>query len=84
MCGIDIKAQRDMMAEAIDVILPLLRGEEVTHKGSWFTLERAQTHLRPYTQPYPEIAVASAVHPLGRHAGRQARFRHALRGRIAE
>jgi limonene 1,2-monooxygenase len=65
MLGIDIKAQRDMMVEALEVILPLLRGEEVSKKGSWFTLERARTHLRPYTWPHPEVAVASAITPSG-------------------
>src|SRR5579862_1630797 len=44
MLGIDIKAQREMMVEALEVILPLLRGEEVTHRGSWFTLHRARVH----------------------------------------
>jgi limonene 1,2-monooxygenase len=65
MLGIDIKRQREMMVEAIDVILPLLRGEEVTLKNNWFNLNRARAHLLPYTKPYPEIAVASAVTPSG-------------------
>ena len=65
MLGIDIKAQREMMVEALEVLLPLLRGEEVTHKGSWFTLQRARVHFLPYTQPHPEIAVASAITPSG-------------------
>lgn len=65
MQGIDIPSQRDMMVEAIEVILPLLRGEEVTHQGSWFTLNKARVHLRPYTYPHPEIAVASAITPSG-------------------
>ena len=65
MVGVEIKAQRDMMVEALEVILPLLRGEEVTHKGSWFTLDRARTHLRPYSWPHPEVAVASAITPAG-------------------
>jgi limonene 1,2-monooxygenase len=65
MLGIDIKSQRDMMVEALEVILPLLRGEEVTHKSSWFNLNRARTHLRPYTHPHPEVAVASAITPSG-------------------
>src|SRR5580658_5055114 len=50
MLGVDIKSQRDMMVEALEVILKLLRGEEVTHKASWFNLNRARTHLLPYTQ----------------------------------
>jgi limonene 1,2-monooxygenase len=65
MLGIDLKHQRDMLVEALGIILPLLRGEEVTAKGSWYNLVRARAHLRPYTQPYPEIAVASAVSPSG-------------------
>jgi limonene 1,2-monooxygenase len=65
MLGIDIKSQRDMMVEALEVILPLLRGEEVTHKSSWFTLSRARAHLLPYTHPHPEVAVASAITPSG-------------------
>jgi limonene 1,2-monooxygenase len=65
MLGIDIASQRDRMVEALEVILPLLRGEEVTHQGSWFTLNKARVHLRPYTHPHPEIAVASAITPSG-------------------
>ena len=65
MLGIDIKSQRDMMVEALEVILPLLRGEEVTHKSSWFNLNRARAHLLPYTYPHPEVAVASAITPSG-------------------
>jgi limonene 1,2-monooxygenase len=45
--------------------VPLLSGEEVTHKTSWYTLDRARTHLLPYTRPHPEIAVASAITPSG-------------------
>jgi limonene 1,2-monooxygenase len=65
MLGVDIKSQRDMMVEALEVILPLLRGEEVTHEASWFTLNRAKVHLLPYTWPHPEVAVASAITPSG-------------------
>ena len=65
MLGIDIKSQRDKMIEALAVILPLLRGEEVTANGSWFTLNRARVHLMPYQNPHPEIVVASAITPSG-------------------
>ncbi len=40
MMGIDISKQRDMMDEALDVLVPLLRGETVTRKTDWFTLEQ--------------------------------------------
>jgi len=65
MLGVDIKRQREMMVEAIEVILPLLRGEEVTAKTDWFTLNRARAHLLPYSKPYPEVVVASAITPSG-------------------
>jgi limonene 1,2-monooxygenase len=65
MLGVEIKSQRDMMVEALEVILKLLRGEEVTYKASWFNLNRARTHLLPYTYPHPEVAVASAITPSG-------------------
>ncbi len=65
MLGVDIKSQRDMMVEALEVILQLLRGEEVTHKSAWFNLNRARVHILPYTQPHPEVTVASAITPSG-------------------
>jgi limonene 1,2-monooxygenase len=65
MLGIDPNTQRDRMAEALDVILRLFRGEIVTEKTDWYTLVNARAHLLPYTKPYPEVAVVSAVTPSG-------------------
>lgn len=65
MMGIDIKSLRDKLAEAVEVMIPLLRGEEVTAKTDWYTLDKARTHLLPYTKPHPEVAVASAITPSG-------------------
>jgi limonene 1,2-monooxygenase len=65
MLGIDPMVQRDRMAEGIDVILRLFRGETVTEKTDWYTLVGAKLHLPPYTKPYPETAVVSAVTPSG-------------------
>ncbi len=71
MLGIDPATQRDRMAEGIELILRLFRGETVTARSDWFTLENARVHLLPYTRPYPEVAVASSVTPSGgRLAGR--------------
>ena len=53
------------MAEALDVILRLFRGEIVTEKTEWYTFVNARAHLLPYTKPYPEVAVVSAVTPSG-------------------
>lgn len=63
--GIDPKTQRDRMAQSLDVILRLLDGEQVTEKTDWYNLTGARAHLLPYTQPRPEIAVASAATPSG-------------------
>ena len=65
MVGVEIKSLREKLSEVAEVIIPLLRGEEVTHETSWFKLNKARTHLRPYSHPYPEIAVASAITPSG-------------------
>jgi limonene 1,2-monooxygenase len=65
MLGIDPLAQRDMMDEALDVIVPLLRGEAVTRKTDWFTLVDARLQLPPYTRPHMEMAVAAMVSPSG-------------------
>lgn len=68
MMGINPVDQRDMMLEAIGVLVPLLRGERVTHKASWFELKEAQLQLMPYTRPMVEMAVASQVSPAGARA----------------
>jgi limonene 1,2-monooxygenase len=65
MMGIDPMTQRDRMAEALDAILRLFRGEIVTEKTDWYTMEGARLHLLPYTKPHPEVAVVSAVTPSG-------------------
>jgi limonene 1,2-monooxygenase len=65
MLGIDPMTQRDRMAEGLDVILRLFKGEIVTEKTDWYTLVNARLHLPPYTKPHPEVAVVSAVTPSG-------------------
>ncbi len=71
MMGIEPEVTRDRMEQSLDVILRLLAGEVVTETTDWYTLREARTHLHPYTRPYPEVCVASAVTPSGgRLAGR--------------
>jgi len=65
MMGIEVAKQRDMMDEALDVLVPLLRGETVTAKTSWFELNNARLQMTPYSRPGVEIAVASQVSPTG-------------------
>ncbi len=68
MMGIEVAKQRDMMDEAIGVLVPLLRGETVSHRAEWFTLNEARLQLPPYTRPHVEICVASQVSPAGARA----------------
>ena len=72
MMGIEVARQRDMMEEALEAILLLLRSDEpVNYQTDWFTLRDARLQLRPYTQPHLEVAVAAQVSPAGpRAAGR--------------
>lgn len=71
MMGIPPAAQRDRMDEALDCLVRLMRGEEVTHKSDWFELNQARLQMTPYSRPSVEMAVASQVSPTGaRAAGR--------------
>ena len=68
MLGIDVARIRDMMTEALDVIVPLLDGETVSRKTDWFELREARLQLAPFTRPRVELAVPSVVSPSGPRA----------------
>jgi limonene 1,2-monooxygenase len=72
MMGIEVARQRDMMEEALEAILLLLRSDEpVNYETDWFCLRDARLQLRPYQRPHFEVAVAAQVSPSGpRAAGR--------------
>ena len=75
MLGIDAMTQRRRMDEALDAIMALLRCEEpVTMKTDWFEMREARLHLRPYSDPHFDIAVASTMTP----AAPQAAGKHGL------
>jgi hypothetical protein len=63
---------RELLEDATDVIVRLLRGDDpVTFENHRWTLKDARLHLRPYTHPHPEIAIAAVASPAGpRLAGR--------------
>ena len=63
--GIDPANQRRNMNEALDVIMPLVRGETVTAKIDWFEMREARIQLPCYTRPHIEMAVACARSPSG-------------------
>lgn len=68
MMGIDTDRQREMMDEALGVLVPLLRGEVVDHESDWFTLKDARLQLRSFREEGIEMAVASQVSPAGARA----------------
>jgi len=61
---IDPMTQRDRQDEAIGVIRRLMKGERVTHKSEWFTLNDAALQLLPLQEDMP-FAVASQISPSG-------------------
>jgi limonene 1,2-monooxygenase len=63
--GIDPAEQRRHMNEALDVIVPLLRGETVTKRTDWFNLVEARLQVPSYSRPTMELAVAAARSPSG-------------------
>src|SRR6188474_1674736 len=62
--GIDPMTQRDRQDEAIDIIRRLFRGERVTQKSEWYTLQDAGLQLLPLQEEMP-FAVASQISPSG-------------------
>jgi limonene 1,2-monooxygenase len=68
LMGIPVAKQRDRMDEALDVIVPLLRGEQVTHVSDWFELHEARLQMTPWSRPSVEICTASQVSPTGARA----------------
>jgi limonene 1,2-monooxygenase len=69
MLGIDPDEQRRMMEESFHVIMALFRGEVVTAKTDWFTINEGRLQLRPYSNF--DVAVAASISPSGpKAAGR--------------
>jgi limonene 1,2-monooxygenase len=62
--GIDPMLLRDRQDEAIGVIRRLMRGERLTIRSDWFTLQDAALQLLPLQEDMP-FAVASQISPSG-------------------
>lgn len=65
MLGVDPARQRDMMAEALEAILPLLRGDTVTMRTGWFDPHEARVQLMPFAARGIEVGFASVFSPTG-------------------
>jgi limonene 1,2-monooxygenase len=62
--GIDPMSQRDRQDEAIGIIRRLFRGERVTEKSEWFTMQDAALQILPLQEDMPFV-VASMISPSG-------------------
>jgi len=62
--GVDPMLLRDRQDEAIGIIRRLFRGERITVKSDWFTLQDAALQLLPLQEDMP-FAVASQISPSG-------------------
>ena len=72
MLGIEVDEQRRMMEESFDVIMALFRGEVVTAKTDWFTVDEGRLQMRPYSQlRHRRRRVDLAVGPEARRAPRR-------------
>lgn len=65
MLGLSPETLRPRMTEALDAIVPLLRGEVVTKKTDWYDLVEARLSPGCFTQPMIEMAVTNVFSPAG-------------------
>lgn len=65
MFGLRPADLRTRMEEALDAIMPLLRGETVSMKTEWFELHGARLSVGCYTRPFIETAITSVRSPAG-------------------
>jgi len=72
MIGLNPTDTRELLDQNLEIIMHLLRSEEpITVETATHKLFDARLHLRPYTQPHFDMAVAAVASPTGpRLAGR--------------
>ncbi|HEY0816956.1 MAG TPA: LLM class flavin-dependent oxidoreductase [Pseudonocardia sp.] len=72
MIGLNPTDTRELLDENLDIVMRLLRSDEpVTAKTRTHNLIDARLHLRPYSDPLFDVAVAAVASPTGpRLAGR--------------
>ena len=69
MLGLDPTRQREMMDEAMSLIIRLFTEDEpISYESDWIKLVDARLHFKPYQRPYPPMYVASQFSPAGPQA----------------
>ncbi|MEO6879907.1 MAG: LLM class flavin-dependent oxidoreductase [Mycobacteriaceae bacterium] len=65
MIGLNPTDTRELLAENLDIVLRLLRGETVTAQTRTHNLVDARLQLRPYSEPLFDVTVAAVASPTG-------------------
>src|SRR6267154_2081335 len=66
MIGVPQSETRELLEQSLDVIMRLLAGDEpVTFKNHRWDQRDARLHLRPYSNPLFDVAVAAVASPTG-------------------
>ena len=66
MVGLDQSQTRSLLSDGVDVIIQLLRSDDpVTFRNERWDLREARLHLRPYSNPVFDVAVAAVASPAG-------------------
>src|SRR4029077_3842359 len=66
MIGVKQADTRRLLEDSLGIIMRLLKGEEpVTFKDERWDLTDARLHLRPYSNPLFDVAVAAVASPTG-------------------
>ena len=66
MVGLDQNQTRELLAQGADIIMRLLRDDEpITFKNDRWDIRDARLHLRPYSNPLFDVAVAAVASPAG-------------------
>ncbi|MFI5041065.1 MAG: LLM class flavin-dependent oxidoreductase [Acidimicrobiales bacterium] len=66
MVGLDQHQTRDLLAEGVDIIMRLLTTDDpVTFRNDRWDLRDARLHLRPWSNPLFDVAVAAVASPAG-------------------
>ena len=66
MIGLSQAQTRGLLEESLDIIMRLLQTEEpVTYRNDRWDLREARLHLRPYSDPLFDVAVAAVASPTG-------------------
>ncbi|MEM7343331.1 MAG: LLM class flavin-dependent oxidoreductase, partial [Chloroflexota bacterium] len=66
MLGLEPSQMRPLLEDYMDILVRLLTSEEpVTYESDRLTLKDARLHLRPYSDPLFDLAVAAVASPSG-------------------